>query len=205
MATGTGPTALSGACLKCRACGRDQGFRKSHCKYFSGPNQSPGRRQLRPQRDGQGRRLHALCAQSSWTECCPGNVNRFMPNYAARMWMMTDGKGAPVVAALCGPSQVSFAAGKAKVPDDRAAGDRNYPLSTGDQLPDPRAPRPWHSISGCASRPGCRKPRLSLNGKALAVPKASKGFSSSCSGALRAMTAWFWNCPWPHEAPAALA
>lgn len=41
-------------------------------------------------------------------ECCAGNVNRFMPNYVARMWMR-DNNGGPV-AALYGPSveKVSF-------------------------------------------------------------------------------------------------
>ena len=40
------------------------------------------------------------------TECCIGNLHRYMPNYAARMWMK-DRNGAPV-AALYGPSSVSF-------------------------------------------------------------------------------------------------
>lgn len=39
-------------------------------------------------------------------ECCAGNVHRFMPNYAARMWMATrDG----LVAALYGPSRIEHA------------------------------------------------------------------------------------------------
>lgn len=40
------------------------------------------------------------------TECCAGNVHRFMPNYAARMWMR-DTLGGPV-AALYGPSVDTF-------------------------------------------------------------------------------------------------
>lgn len=36
------------------------------------------------------------------TECCAGNVHRFMPNYAARMWMRDKEGG--MVAALYGPS-----------------------------------------------------------------------------------------------------
>jgi hypothetical protein len=35
-------------------------------------------------------------------QCCPGEVNRIMPNYAGRMWM-SDGRGG-IVAALYGPS-----------------------------------------------------------------------------------------------------
>lgn len=40
------------------------------------------------------------------TECCIGNVHRYMPNYVARMWLK-DGKGHPV-AALYGPSSVVY-------------------------------------------------------------------------------------------------
>lgn len=40
------------------------------------------------------------------TECCIGNLHRYMPNYAARMWM-TDVKGNPV-AALYAPSEVDM-------------------------------------------------------------------------------------------------
>lgn len=40
------------------------------------------------------------------TECCAGNVHRFMPNYVQRMWM-TDRQGG-LVAALYGPSKVEF-------------------------------------------------------------------------------------------------
>lgn len=45
------------------------------------------------------------------TECCPGNVNRMMPNFTSRLWM-TDGDGG-LVAALYGPSRVSCAVGAA--------------------------------------------------------------------------------------------
>jgi hypothetical protein len=38
------------------------------------------------------------------TECCPGEVNRIMPNYVSRMWL-SDGQGG-LAAALYGPSQV---------------------------------------------------------------------------------------------------
>lgn len=40
------------------------------------------------------------------TECCIGNLHRYMPNYVARMWMK-DAKGQPV-AALYGPSTVVY-------------------------------------------------------------------------------------------------
>ena len=40
------------------------------------------------------------------TECCAGNVHRFMPNYVSRMWLV-DQNGDPV-AALYGPSEVDY-------------------------------------------------------------------------------------------------
>lgn len=40
------------------------------------------------------------------TECCIGNLHRYMPNYVARMWLK-DKKGNPV-AALYGPSSVEY-------------------------------------------------------------------------------------------------
>jgi hypothetical protein len=40
------------------------------------------------------------------TECCIGNLHRYMPNYAARMWLK-DKNGQPV-AALYGPSSVEY-------------------------------------------------------------------------------------------------
>lgn len=38
------------------------------------------------------------------TECCAGNVHRFMPNYVSRMWLQSGEDG--IVAALYGPSEV---------------------------------------------------------------------------------------------------
>ena len=46
------------------------------------------------------------------TECCAGNVNRFFPNYCARMWMK---KGKTIVAALYGASTVTYGTRSAKV------------------------------------------------------------------------------------------
>jgi DUF1680 family protein len=43
------------------------------------------------------------------TECCPGEVNRIMPNYIARMWLR-DGNGG-LTAALYGPGSVTVPTG----------------------------------------------------------------------------------------------
>ena len=40
------------------------------------------------------------------TECCAGNVHRFMPNYVAHMWLR--GKDGSIAAALYGPSAATF-------------------------------------------------------------------------------------------------
>ena len=40
------------------------------------------------------------------TECCAGNMHRFLPNYVSRLWLK-DAEGAPV-AALYGPCEVDF-------------------------------------------------------------------------------------------------
>lgn len=42
-------------------------------------------------------------APNPGTECCPGNVNRFMPNYIFNMW---QNKGDKLVSRLYGPSEV---------------------------------------------------------------------------------------------------
>ena len=48
-----------------------------------------------------------------YTECCPGEVNRIMPNFAARMWLRNDADG--ITAALYGPSQATAKLGGQKV------------------------------------------------------------------------------------------
>ena len=40
------------------------------------------------------------------TECCAGNVHRFMPNYVGRMWLRNEDGG--IVAAMYGPSELNF-------------------------------------------------------------------------------------------------
>ena len=45
------------------------------------------------------------------TACCPGNVNRFVPNYVARMWMR-DARDGGLSATLYGPCRVKSAVGR---------------------------------------------------------------------------------------------
>lgn len=77
-------------------------------QYFSCPNQV-----IATGNSNHNRFKHGL----TWmayrpiheTECCIGNLHRYMPNYAARMWLK-DKNGQPV-AALYGPSSVEYSLG----------------------------------------------------------------------------------------------
>jgi DUF1680 family protein len=60
------------------------------------------------------------------TPCCPGDVNRIMPNYAARMWM-SSGNG-NIAAVLYGPSRVNAKAGCEKK-EITIVEDTSYPFS----------------------------------------------------------------------------
>lgn len=40
------------------------------------------------------------------TECCAGNVSRYMPNFTSRLWMRSEDKG--IVAAMYSPSKVKY-------------------------------------------------------------------------------------------------
>lgn len=75
-------------------------------QYFSSPNQVIASAHSNHNLLGQGLGEMAYRPNPA-TECCPGNVNRAMPNYAARMWMETQEEG--IAAVLYGPSEVSFA------------------------------------------------------------------------------------------------
>lgn len=49
-------------------------------------------------------------APNPLTECCPGNVTRIMPNFAARLWMSDQKNG--LVAAMFAPSKVTYRVGE---------------------------------------------------------------------------------------------
>ncbi|MEI8242642.1 MAG: beta-L-arabinofuranosidase domain-containing protein [bacterium] len=73
-------------------------------QYFSSPNQVIADRTSNHHKLLRGLSYTAY-RPNPGTECCPGDVHRIMPNYAARMWM-SDGAGG-LVAALYGPSTVT--------------------------------------------------------------------------------------------------
>jgi DUF1680 family protein len=77
-------------------------------QYFSCPNQVLADRSSNHNLYECGRSWMAYRPNHD-CECCPGEVHRVMPNFAARMWM-SDGAGG-LVAALYGPSRITAAVG----------------------------------------------------------------------------------------------
>lgn len=77
-------------------------------QYFSCPNQVVAHARSNHNRYHHGSQWMSY-RPNPGTECCPGAVNRIMPNYVARLWML-DRRGQPV-AALYGASRFEFAVG----------------------------------------------------------------------------------------------
>ncbi|MEI6218400.1 MAG: beta-L-arabinofuranosidase domain-containing protein, partial [bacterium] len=92
------------------------------------------------------------------TECCAGNVNRFMPNFAARMWMR--GADNDIVAALYGPSRLATRVGAVPV---TIVEETSYPFSDRIEF-QIRTPEPV-SFALTVRIPGwCRRSSVLVNG-----------------------------------------
>lgn len=92
------------------------------------------------------------------TECCAGNVNRFMPNYCARMWMK-KGRNT-VVAALYGASSLTLGSGKGKMVIDQ---ETSYPF--GDVIKFHFHTQEPRKLNFTFRLPGwCPDPAVLLNG-----------------------------------------
>jgi len=104
------------------------------------------------------------------TECCAGNVNRFMPNYVSRMWLREPNGG--VVAALYGPSTFLF---KNNGTSCSIEEDTNYPFEgeiTFNFKMDQEAEFPFvFRVPGW-----CKNLIIKVNGKTIEMPKVDKGF-----------------------------
>jgi hypothetical protein len=128
-------------------------------QYFSAPNQVIAARNSNI-RDGGGTMRYA---PNPGTECCPGNVNRMMPNFAINSWM-TDGKDG-LVAAMYAPSSVKVPVGKHKniiIVDE----DTYYPFS--DTINFTFHMKDKNSFSFYVRIPGwCKKANILVNGIAL--------------------------------------
>lgn len=105
--------------------------------------------------------------------CCGGNVHRFMPNYAIRMWM-TDKEGG-LAATLYGASRVRAGVGSARTPieiheetDYPFAEEIHFRIHSESPVSFPlfvRIPR-W-----------CKNPALFLNEKPVRMPSVADGFA----------------------------
>jgi uncharacterized protein len=106
------------------------------------------------------------------TACCAGNVNRMLPTYIQRAWMRSADGG--LVAALYGPSRVSAFIGKSGQPVEILE-DTSYPFS--EQISfRVRSAGPIEFPLYLRIPRWCESPRLSINGKAYALPPIHDGF-----------------------------
>lgn len=81
-------------------------------QYFSSPNQMLATSTS----SWEGYHHNSRCAYRPGheVECCSGNVHRFLPNYASRMWMQSADGG--LAATLYGPCEVTARVGRARTP-----------------------------------------------------------------------------------------
>ena len=104
--------------------------------------------------------------------CCAGNVHRFLPNYAIRMWM-EDGKGG-VAAVLYGPSTVHAEVGSGRQTVEIQQ-ETDYPF--GEQIRFTiKAKQPVSFPLSLRIPAWCETPRLMLNGVLLDMPTIERGF-----------------------------
>lgn len=104
------------------------------------------------------------------TECCAGNVNRFMPNFVSRMWLR-EPDGA-VVAALYGPSSFSFELnGQTCTIEEQT----NYPFE--EEVTFSFKMEEEIEIPFVFRKPEwCNDMKLSVNGKKQILSNENKGF-----------------------------
>jgi uncharacterized protein len=107
------------------------------------------------------------------TECCPGNVNRMMPNFTSRLWM-TDRRGG-LAAVMYAPSQVVYNVG----PDRKRVEIREvteYPFSEEIRFEIKTGAGPVQFPFTVRIPGWCRAPRIAINGKAIETTTAPASF-----------------------------
>lgn len=95
-------------------------------QYFSCPNQVIADASSNHNEFFRGRKWMTYRPQPSGIQCCPAEVNRTMPNFAARMWMQ-DAAGNPT-AVLYGPCRLQVEVGSRRQPVTIVE-ETNYPFS----------------------------------------------------------------------------
>lgn len=125
MATGKAEYAdkIERACLNAAPAAVKSDFKA--LQYFSSPNQVISTYNSNHNIFFRGNAAMAF-APKAFTECCTGDVNRIMPNYAARMWMSTPGKG--IAAVMYAPSEINYIAGANNKPI-QIIEETSYPFS----------------------------------------------------------------------------
>ncbi|MBU1693577.1 MAG: glycoside hydrolase family 127 protein, partial [Verrucomicrobia bacterium] len=140
-------------------------------QYFSSPNQVVADATANHHAHGFGW-AHMSYRPNPATECCPGNVTRIVPNYAARLWMERPRGG--IAATLYGPSSVTFRAGQAGIPATIEE-ETDYPFSEKITFTI-RSRRPV-TFPLFLRIPGwCRRPRLLINREKFADALPRGGF-----------------------------
>jgi uncharacterized protein len=105
------------------------------------------------------------------TACCGGNVHRFLPNYAIRMWMRDQSAG--LAAVLYGPCSVRAVVGDG-VPVEIHE-ETDYPF--GETITFTIQPQRATSFPLSLRIPSwCERPQLALNGSPLDLPAIQQGF-----------------------------
>jgi len=97
------------------------------------------------------------------TECCTGNVNRFMPYYIDEMWLRTEGDG--IAAALFGPGAIDAVVGHAKQ-HVKITEVTNYPFSEKIDF-TVHTTKPAKFPFQVRIPGWCKNPSITLNGKKL--------------------------------------
>jgi len=138
-------------------------------QYFTAPNQVICTHASFSRTGGS----QASFSPNPGTECCPGNVNRMMPNFASRLWM-TDGHGG-LAAVMYAPSRISSPVG---------ADRRRVEIREVTEYPFSEQIRFEIKTNAASVRfplslriPGwCRMPRLTVNGREIEAKAAPASF-----------------------------
>ena len=134
-------------------------------QYFSSVNQV-----IATGDSNHNKHFHGSTWMAYWpcheTECCAGNVHRFMPNFAARMWMSDTNGG--LVATLYGPSSITLPINYARQ-QLTVTEDTGYPFSETISFTF-RTPTPV-TMPFTFRIPGwCETPAVTINGQAYKGP-----------------------------------
>jgi hypothetical protein len=106
------------------------------------------------------------------TACCGANVHRIFPNYAIRMWMKTGDDG--LAAVLYGPSKLKATVGPDNLPVEITQ-TTGYPFEEQIHFKIDAARAVTFPLS-LRIPAWCEKPRIEINGAAVAASRTSKGF-----------------------------